>query len=157
MVASDSASSAWAWSFVPADGTGAVFGLSLSRVDNRGAAFGLGAARPLLVLLAALAAVSTVSVWAGRSRRGVQRLGLSLALGGGLGSLFVRLVHGAVIDSIHLAPYPATFNRADLAIRGGLLLVPAEAQTEAVRHKSRSRRGNSTARDGHRRPTGFPS
>jgi hypothetical protein len=51
----------------------------------------------------------------------------------------VRVAHDAVIDWIHIAPYPATFNLADLAVRGGLLVVLADAVVRSVRAETLSR------------------
>ncbi len=90
----------------------------------------------MLVLLAGVAATVAVALWLARSAFRLQRLGLAVALGGGLGNVLVRVAHGAVIDWIHIAPYPATFNLADAAIRGGLLVVLADAVVRTVRNRN---------------------
>ena len=129
----DITSTAWASTSLPRTATGAgTFGVTLSRLDNPGAAFGLGGAHPMLALLAAMVSSGAIALWLARSRSPLQRLGLAVALGGALGNLAVRVVHGAVIDWIHLAPYPATFNLADVAVRGGLLVVLADALLQTV-------------------------
>jgi lipoprotein signal peptidase len=137
VAALDITSTVWASTSLPATGTGtATFGVTLSRLDNRGAAFGFGGAHPMLVLLAAVVSSGAIALGLARSRSRLQRLGLAVALGGGLGgglgNLAVRVVHGSVIDWIHAAPYPATFNLADVAIRGGLLIVLADALLQIV-------------------------
>jgi len=136
VVAVDVASTVWAWTSLPNGGKVATFGVTLSLLNNRGAAFGLGGSHPVLVLLAGVAATVAVALWLARSAFRLQRLGLAVALGGGLGNVLVRVAHGAVIDWIHIAPYPATFNLADVAIRGGLLLVLADAVVRTVRNRN---------------------
>jgi signal peptidase II len=139
VAALDITSTVWASTSLTrtATGTGTgTFGLTLSRLHNPGAAFGFGGAHPVLVLLAAAVSSGAVALALARSRSRLQRLGLAVALGGGLGgglgNLAVRVVHGSVIDWIHAAPYPATFNLADVAIRGGLLIVLADALLQIV-------------------------
>lgn len=67
-----------------------------------------------------------------RAQRSPERIGFSLALGGGLGNLIDRLTRGAVTDWIHVAGYPATFNLADIAVRVGLLIALAGRSTGLV-------------------------
>ena len=69
--------------------------------------------------------IAVVAVLLARTRRRVAALFLAAVLGGALGNLADRLFRapglgrGAVVDWIHVAWYPATFNLADLAIRVG--------------------------------------
>jgi signal peptidase II len=55
------------------------------------------------------------------ARRG-ERLGLALALGGGLGNLLDRLARGGVTDFIDVGFWP-TFNLADAAITIGVIVL----------------------------------
>jgi len=63
-----------------------------------------------------------------RVRNRSAALSLGAVVGGAAGNLADRLPcgpgvgRGAVVDWIHLADYPATFNLADLAIRLGALI-----------------------------------
>jgi signal peptidase II len=108
----------------------------LTHVHNRGAAFGLFADSPsewrLLFLIvfsvAALIVVSTL-LWKSSHTLNTTGVGLALILGGALGNLWDRVVHGYVVDFLdfHLGRFhwPA-FNLADSAIVGGALLVLVE-------------------------------
>lgn len=107
----------------------------LTHVQNRGAAFGLFAESPsewkigLLVLfsLIALAIVSAL-LWRNSHSLSSTGLGLSLILGGALGNLWDRVVHGRVVDFLLFYvgdhQWPA-FNVADSAIvvGAGLLVI----------------------------------
>ena len=105
---------------------------NLVRVHNSGAAFSFlagesGWQRWFFVLLAAGAAVFIV--WMLRRHAGEQKLfaaALSLILGGALGNVIDRLLHGHVVDflDVHWAGshFPA-FNVADIAISIGAALL----------------------------------
>lgn len=107
----------------------------ITHVENTGAAFGLFADSPsewkiaLLVLFSVVALV-IVSALLWRNSHGMTStgIGLSLILGGALGNLWDRLVHGRVVDFLlfYIGQYqwPA-FNAADSAIviGAGLLVI----------------------------------
>ena len=99
--------------------------VSVRLVRNTGASFGLGAGHPLLVVLSAVVVIAIVAVLLARTRSRAAALCLAAVLGGALGNLADRLFRapglgrGAVVDWIHVAFYPASFNIADLAIRVG--------------------------------------
>jgi signal peptidase II len=104
---------------------------NLVRVHNTGAAFSFlaGASGWQRWFFVALGAVATVFiVWMLR-RHGEQRLfslALSLILGGALGNVIDRLLHGHVIDFIQLHAggwYFPSFNLADSAISIGAALL----------------------------------
>jgi signal peptidase II len=86
--------------------------VSVRLVRNTGASFGLGAGHPIVVVLVAVAVIALVAVLLARTRS--RAAALCLAAVPGLG-------RGAVVDWIHVAFYPATFNLADLAIRVGVV------------------------------------
>ena len=97
-----------------------------------------GVRMPLLVTLALVGLVATVSIIRG-SRDGWLRLAGALVLGGALGNLGDRLLHGGVTDFIHVSFFPWIFNVADVAISvGGVLLLarmlrePPDAAAEAT-------------------------
>jgi signal peptidase II len=106
----------------PGGGGGLV---SVRVVRNTGASFGIGAGHPALVVAASAAVIAVVAVLLARVRSRPAALLLAVVLGGALGNLADRLFRspglgrGAVIDWIHVAGYPATFNLADVAIRAG--------------------------------------
>jgi len=125
----DLVSSAWA---VDRLGTRPVAGthgglVQLRVVANTGASFGLGAGHEAVVALAEAGALVVLIVLALRTPSRVTAFLVGGAAGGGLGNLIDRTIGphgshtGAVIDWIHVAPYPAVFNVADLWIRVGLV------------------------------------
>jgi len=111
-------------------------------VRNTGVAFGLfssvssPAKATLLSVFAASAAVIVV-FYSIRNPVGHRLLQLSLALilGGALGNLYDRVMHGYVIDflSFHLNVYhwPA-FNVADTAISAGVIFLAAEIINDEI-------------------------
>ncbi len=114
--------------------------LTLVHSENPGIAFGLLSDSPsrwltaLLVLSAAV--IVLLLVWALATGRGGGRLGhtgLALILGGAVGNLLDRLLHGGVTDflEVRLGSYrwPA-FNVADAAITIGAALVVIELLRE---------------------------
>jgi len=120
----DLSSKAWAHRYVSAGvGSGSSGGfVQLRRITNPGAAFGLGAQHPVVVAGAAVLTTVVVVWWLCRAVSSGERLAVAVVLGGALGNLGDRLAHGAVTDWVHVAAYPATFNVADLCIRGGIIL-----------------------------------
>lgn len=104
------------------DGGGIV---SVRLVRNTGASFGIGAGHPLLITLTAAAVLAVPLALLARARSRGVALSLAAVIGGAAGNLADRLLRGpglgrgAVVDWIHVAGYPATFNLADAAIRLG--------------------------------------
>lgn len=109
----------------------------LTLLFNHGAAFSFladhaGWQRWLFALIAVVAAIG-LSFWMTRLKQGQRGMAIALALiiGGALGNLFDRMVHGYVIDflSFHwqnLYYYPA-FNIADSAITVGAIMLILDA------------------------------
>jgi len=103
---------------------------NLTLLHNPGAAFSFLASHPgwQRWLFAAIAVGASIglSIWLLRLKADEKRLAVALALiiGGALGNLFDRLVHGYVVDflSFHAAGwyYPA-FNIADIGITLGAI------------------------------------
>jgi len=90
-------------------------------VSNQGAAFGLGAQHPVVVTALAVLGTAGVAWWLTRAMTGGERIAVGVVLGGALGNLLDRVAQGAVTDWMQVAWYPATFNVADLCIRGGII------------------------------------
>lgn len=96
-------------------------GVHLVHVHNTGVAFGVlsgGGAIVLVCTLLALAALIAYFVLH-PGRRGLW-VPTGLLLGGAIGNLIDRLVHGSVTDWIKLPHWPA-FNVADIAITVGVI------------------------------------
>ena len=113
--------------------------VSLRLVRNTGASFGIGSGYPLLITLTAAAILAVAVALLIRASSRAVALSLAAVAGGAAGNLADRLFrgpglgHGAVIDWIHVAFYPATFNLADLAIRLGALIAVIAALAAAPR------------------------
>jgi len=123
VLAADLGSKAWASQYVSEGaGSGAIGGfVRLRRVSNQGASFGLGAQHPLVVTALAVLGTAGVAWWLTRTMTAGERIAVGVVLGGALGNLLDRVVQGAVTDWMQVAWYPATFNLADLCIRGGII------------------------------------
>jgi signal peptidase II len=128
--AADLGSKAWAQSRL-SGGRDITLGGGLLRLQltiNHGAAFGLGAGLEPLLAIVPLVIVVLVGWWAVQAGSRGQRAGAALAAAGGLGNLVDRVIrppsvlHGGVVDWLHVSFYGPTFNVADVLLRGGLLL-----------------------------------
>jgi signal peptidase II len=127
--------------------------VSVRLVRNTGASFGLGAGHPGLVVLVSALAIAMAAVLLARTSSRPAALFLAAVLGGALSNLADRvfrspgLGRGAVVDWIHIAGYPASFNVADVAIRAGAVGAAAAvlgAQAH-LRRWPRPRRGRSAS------------
>jgi len=123
VLAADQASKSLVAAAHPAgDGGGVV---SVRLVHNNGASFGIGSGHPLLITLTAAGVLALAVLLLVRTRSRAVALSLAAVAGGAAGNLADRLLRGpglgrgAVVDWIHVAGYPATFNLADIAIRLG--------------------------------------
>lgn len=132
-VVTDAVSKAWALSRLAGgrDITSAGGLLRLQLGINHGAAFGLGARYEPLLAAVALAGVIVLGSWAVRATSRAGRFGAALAAAGAAGNLIDRLarapglLHGGVVDWLHVSFYGPTFNLADLWLRGGILIALA--------------------------------
>ncbi|HEY2278313.1 MAG TPA: signal peptidase II [Streptosporangiaceae bacterium] len=102
--------------------------LRLQLVINHGASFGLGSGfEPALTVLT-LVIVVLLWLWAVRTGSSAERIGAALAAAGGTGNVVDRLIrppavlHGGVVDWLHVSFYGPTFNLADIMLRGGVVL-----------------------------------
>ena len=129
-IAADVATKAWALSRLSGgrDITMAGGLIRLQLVINHGAAFGLGASYEPLLVAIALVGVILLGTWAVRAADRAEGLGAALAAAGAAGNLIDRLIqppavmHGGVVDWLHIWLYGPTFNLADIWLRGGLLI-----------------------------------
>ena len=113
--------------------------LDFTLLHNTGAAFSLlagasGWQRWFFIALACVVSVLLVA-WIWRTPRGdkLLPLALSLILGGAVGNVIDRVVHGYVVDFIHAhwgAAYFPAFNIADSAITIGAVLLILDAFRE---------------------------
>jgi signal peptidase II len=132
-VAADAATKAWALSRLSGGRDIDVAGrlIQLRLVINHGAAFGLGARYETLLVVVAFAGVTLLGTWVVRAAARAEGLGAALAAAGGAGNLIDRLtqppgvLHGGVVDWLHVWFYGPTFNLADLWLRSGVLIAVA--------------------------------
>ena len=120
--------------------------LDLTHVRNTGAAFGIlnsvdFAFKPILMMLIALAALIAIGAYALRlgAHERFARAGLALVLGGAVGNLLDRALHGYVLDFVdvyHGDLHFWAFNVADAAITVGAALVLIEVLFPGQRHAS---------------------
>ena len=113
--------------------------LDFTLLHNTGAAFSMlatasGWQRPFFIGLGLAMSVLLV-VWIWRAPRGdkLLPLSLSLILGGAIGNVIDRVIHGYVVDFIHVhwgASYFPAFNIADSAITVGATLMILDAFRE---------------------------
>lgn len=120
--------------------------LDITHVRNTGAAFGIlnsveFAYKPvlmMLVALGALVAIGTYAVSLGVHER-IARAGLALILGGAIGNLIDRVMHGYVLDFVDVYYRDVhfwAFNVADAAITLGAVLVLFEVLFSGHHHAS---------------------
>ncbi|HTX85348.1 MAG TPA: signal peptidase II [Streptosporangiaceae bacterium] len=101
--------------------------IRLQLVINHGAAFGLGARYEPLLAAVAFAGVILLGTWALRAGSRAEGFGAALATAGAAGNLIDRLtrppgvLHGGVVDWLHVWFYGPTFNLADIWLRAGVL------------------------------------
>lgn len=122
VLAADVVSKAWATRQVSSESAASAAIVQLRHVANSGASFGLGAQHPLVVVVVAAVATLAVLWWLTKADSAGERLAVAVVLGGALGNLIDRLANGAVTDWVGISWYPATFNLADVAIRGGVVV-----------------------------------
>ena len=121
----------------------------LRYVENDDVAFSLAARiglGPSPGLLAAFAAIALVVLgivwWRARQRAssiGVVDVGFAAVFAGALGNLVDRVMHGHVVDFIHVEHWPV-FNAADIFVVAGITLV-AFAKRRGARCGTRRRSG----------------
>ncbi len=122
--------------------------LSLDYTTNSGGAFGLGRSAPLLFAAATIVVSGVIVVASFRLSRLPAAISLGLILGGAIGNLTDRLVHGSgldlsggVTDFIDFHVWPV-FNLADSAIVIGaiLLALSTAAHDERVSDRAGEKR-----------------
>ncbi len=141
VVAADQVSKSLVVAAGPGSGGGGV--VSVRLVRNTGASFGIGAGHPLVITLTAAAVLTVALVLLARARSPIVAVSLAAITGGAIGNLADRLFRGpgfgrgAVVDWIHVAGYPSTFNLADVTIRlGAVCAIVASLLASPRRTKS---------------------
>jgi signal peptidase II len=125
--------------------------LELMRLHNEGAAFSFlsnaGGWQRWMFIGLGVVVTAAILVWLRRLPAKGQALlaaGLSLILGGALGNVIDRVVHGHVIDFIRVhyqEHYFPAFNAADSAITVGAALIVLDTLLDLDRKRAREKRG----------------
>lgn len=113
--------------------------LSWAYTENEGAAFSLLSGRSILLILLSVALVAGILIYLLRhpDAPNVERAGLWLIVGGGLGNLWDRLAYGCVIDFIRLDFVQfAVFNAADVFVCAGAAMVVLSVLISDLRGKA---------------------
>lgn len=110
-------------------------GVHLVHVHNTGVAFGVLSGGGAIVLICTLLALAALIVYfvLHPGRRGLW-VPTGLLLGGAIGNLIDRLLHGSVTDWIKLPDWPA-FNVADIAITFGVIALVLVLERGAARSR----------------------
>lgn len=107
--------------------------VTLMRVENKGAFLSLGNSLPKMVRFIFLSLFPLVILGFGmgylftkKNLSRSMRLGFAFVIGGGIGNLYDRLVHGSVTDFMHIdfvIFQTGIFNMADVSIMTGMAIV----------------------------------
>jgi signal peptidase II len=124
------------WAHAHLNDVSAARPLQFAVIMNRGAAWGLGSSSPAWVIGAEAAATLAAIWWMATRVTRAESVAAAAVVGGAAANLVDRAEHGAVTDWIHIAPYPAYFNAADIAVRVGLI---TGALLLLHRHRSEAR------------------
>ncbi|HYV92465.1 MAG TPA: signal peptidase II [Chitinophagales bacterium] len=111
--------------------------LTLTRVENSGAFLSVGnsLSNPIKIILLSifpLVAIGCALLFLVRSTdiSKITLIGLSFIIGGGIGNIYDRIVHGSVTDFLHInfvIFQTGIFNMADLSIMMGTFLILAQS------------------------------
>ncbi|MGH2872188.1 MAG: signal peptidase II [Solirubrobacteraceae bacterium] len=112
-------------------------GLEFVHVQNTGVAFSIFSGGGPLVLVLTLVALAALLAYFLRqpTRRGLW-LATGLLVGGAIGNLIDRVVHGSVTDFIQLPHWPA-FNVSDIAITVGVIVLVFVLEGPSARRAQR--------------------
>lgn len=119
--------------------------VTLLKVENEGAFLSLGTSLPKTVrfILLSLFPLAILGFGIGylfskTSLSWLSALGFSFVIGGGIGNLYDRLVHGSVTDFLHIdfvIFQTGIFNMADVSIMMGMAFVIINALGKKPKHK----------------------
>lgn len=103
----------------------------LTYTNNKGAAFSILTGRRILLILVALIVIGVLIYYVRKNKieRKVNKIALSLVIGGSIGNLIDRILRGAVVDFIDIKIFGYNFpifNLADTFIVIGVFLLIIE-------------------------------
>lgn len=121
--------------------------VTLMRVENEGAFLSLGDSLPKTVrfILLSLFPLAVLGFGIGYlfMKKNISRsmlLGFAFVIGGGIGNLYDRLVHGSVTDFVHIdfvIFQTGIFNMADVSIMTGIAIVIIGSFTESKKEPAK--------------------
>lgn len=99
--------------------------LSLDYVENRGAAFSILQNQRWLfiVITVVISALLIYALFRYQHHEFFSYAASALIVGGGIGNLIDRVLHGYVVDYIHLSFFPAIFNFGDCCVTVGTVFL----------------------------------
>lgn len=116
----------------------------LTKVENTGAFLSVGSALPELVKFFLLSIVPLLALSYGivylftrRDLTKMSALALSFGIGGGIGNIYDRIIHGSVTDFLHIDlgfVQTGIFNMADVSISVALVLFLLQAYIATTSH-----------------------
>ena len=127
--------------------------LSFSMVWNKGISMGIPLGESLGrwgIVVLTLAISGWLVHWLMKTLRGFEAVSLALILGGAIGNLIDRFVHGAVVDFVHLHAWGYNFyvfNLADSAISIGVVLLIIDGLRGADKSPKNAPKVAESARD----------
>lgn len=106
--------------------------VTITYVENTGAFLSIGSTLPQYVKILVLSVIPLIALFFGiayillkRNLTLMSALALSFAIGGGIGNIYDRLVHGSVTDFLHINFgffQTGIFNMADVSIMTGMFI-----------------------------------
>jgi len=122
--------------------------LTLTKVENTGAFLSLGNELPnalrIILLIALPVLVMTYGLFFLFTKMNLSRsmlVGISFVLGGGIGNMYDRIIHGSVTDFLHIdfvIFQTGIFNMADVSIMTGMFLILIRPFYKEMNDKLRS-------------------
>ena len=119
-------------------------------VENRGAAFGMLAEHRWVFMIISIIGIAALFVWLVISKPQNKwiSIGISFIIGGGIGNMIDRLVHGYVVDMIDCRFINfAVFNVADTFVCVGCAMVVIGLLIDLVRERRAGKESKSTGAD----------
>jgi signal peptidase II len=106
--------------------------VTITYVENTGAFLSIGSTLPQSVKILVLSVIPLIALFFGiayillkRNLTLMSALALSFAIGGGIGNIYDRLIHGSVTDFLHInfgLFQTGIFNMADVSIMTGMFI-----------------------------------
>ena len=119
---------------------------TLIKVENKGAFLSVGSALPEFLKFTLLSIIPLLALSYGivylctrQNLSKINALALSFAIGGGLGNIYDRIIHGSVTDFLHIKLgniQTGIFNMADVSISVALLLFILQAYIGSKKPKT---------------------